>query len=236
MLLIKNITKNFGKKLVLDDISLEVREGECFGLIGLNGVGKTTLIKIIVNLSRPDKGTILVGNKENFRIEAKQLLSFLPEVFQPPLHLTSIEFVSYMASLYGKTIERKSIFTMAERLELDPSMLKRQIKDYSKGMRQKIGLIATIIPETPLLILDEPLSGLDPKARVIFKDIILEEKEKGRTIFFSSHILSDLEEITDRIAILHSNGIQYIGQPQQLLNTAGKDSLERAFLTTIGEK
>jgi ABC-2 type transport system ATP-binding protein len=232
-LIVKNISKTYGSSRVLQEVGLELETGEIFGLIGLNGIGKTTLIKIILGLVRPDSGTVDIFGESWQNVSAKKHLTYLPEKFQPSRHLTGFECIKIATSYYGKTFDKSKAEHEAELLGLDPLALKRKISGYSKGMGQKIGLISALMIDTPLIILDEPMSGLDPKARIQLKDRLKVAKSEGKTIFFSSHILADIEEICDRIAILHDGTFQYYGTTADFVAKYTDISLERAFLKII---
>ena len=231
---VSNIFAGYGGADVIEDISLDVRTGETYGLIGLNGAGKTTLLKIILGLKDQSKGRITVAGHEAGSLEAKKQLAFLPERFDPAWFLNAYEFIDFTLSLYGRKADKKQADQMAEKLGLKVEYLSRRAQTYSKGMRQKLGLMSTFLTNCPFLVLDEPMSGLDPLARAQVKDIIAAARAEGRTTFLSSHILSDMEELCDRIAVLHGGKIVFIGKPADLLSRLGQSQLERAFLTLIG--
>ena len=233
---IEQINKSFGQHKVLNDISLKLNEGEIFGLIGLNGIGKTTLIKIILGLLSEDSGDISLFDASWKKVSAKRHLSYLPEKFQPSRLLTGKECLDLSMSYYNKPYDHEKACNEAERLGLDPKALDKRVSSYSKGMGQKIGLIASLMVDTPLLILDEPMSGLDPKARIQLKTRLKQARNEGKTIFFSSHILADIEEICDRIAILHNASFQFLGSTASFKNTYKNIPLEQAFLEVIGER
>lgn len=231
---VQNLIASYdGKRNVLDSVSLEVRAGETFGLIGLNGEGKTTMIKTILGLRQAVSGNIAIMGRPNTELAARADLAYLPERFDPPWFLVGDEFVRFSAKLYGRAAAQADIIDMAQCLGLDPAALPRSVNTYSKGMRQKLGLIATVATGCNILILDEPMSGLDPRARVQVKDLIMRERARGKTIFLSSHILSDLDEMCDRVAILHQGKIRYDGPPAGARDRAGEATLEKAFLTII---
>lgn len=217
---------------VIKDVSLTVKGAEIFGLIGVNGSGKTTLIKTILGLRNQDTGSLKVAGNDNQFDD----LAYLPERFDPPPFLTGYEFLKYTLDLYGVNLVRKECDVEAESMALDPSALDKPIKKYSKGMRQKLGLMATFLSPANLLILDEPMSGLDPQARVLVKSAIKKSKKAGKTIFFSSHILADMNEICDRVAILHEGCLAYIGKAEDLKKQTGGKNLEQSFMKTIGGK
>lgn len=234
---ISNLRKSFiskeSTKLVLDDINLSMNEGEVFGLIGLNGIGKTTTIKISLDLISADSGSIEFFGKSHKDGSCRKNLCYLPEKFQPSSHLTGFEFCEITCLFYGVKLDKKKAQDIALRIDLDPNALRKQISSYSKGMGQKIGLISCFLTNTKLLILDEPMSGLDPKARIGLKDLLIEQKKEGKSIFFSSHILSDVDEICDRINIIHNTKIVFDGKADNLKDRYKEQSLERAFLKAI---
>ncbi len=232
---IKNVTADYGQGPVIRDISLDISAGETVGLIGLNGVGKTTLIKIILGLMQAVSGSVEIFGAQVTDPASKQKLAYLPEKFEPPSFLSGTEFIRFSMSLYGKTAVDEAVLQAADRVALSRAALSRRVNTYSKGMRQKTGLMATWLTECPLLILDEPMSGLDPRARVQVKDEMLACRARGMTLFLSSHILADMDELCDRVAIIHDAGMPFIGTPAELRATTGQDSLERAFLSIIAE-
>lgn len=231
----ENVFKNFGGKSVLNDVSLAIKPGEIFGLIGLNGAGKTTLIKIILGLLEQDKGKVALFDQNVHNPKTRRNLSFLPEKFQPSSLLKGREFLSLSLSYYGRKYDHKAAIEGAKRLDLDPGVLDHKITKYSKGMGQKLGILSAFLTEAPLLILDEPMSGLDPSARIRLKDYLMDYAKQGKTIFFSSHILSDIDEICDRIAILHDHKMVFTGTPEGFKTKYKEKILERAFLKAIGE-
>ncbi|HEU4838706.1 MAG TPA: ABC transporter ATP-binding protein [Micavibrio sp.] len=230
---IRNVSAEYGGHEVISEITLNVCAGETYGLVGLNGAGKTTLLKTILGLKDQSCGTITVAGHPSGGADAKKNLAFLPERFDPAWFLNAYEFIAFSLSLYGRKASRKDIDAMAAKLGLQKEFLPKRAQTYSKGMRQKLGLMTTFMTGCPLLILDEPMSGLDPLARAQVKDIIAEAREQGRTTFLSSHILSDMEELCDRIAVLHEGRIAFIGKPGDLIAQSGQLQLERAFLSLI---
>ena len=232
-LIIDKVTTHYGKEAILDDISLSVTSSEVFGLIGLNGVGKTTLIKSILTLVRPTSGSVRIFGQDFMDPASRAKLAYLPEKFQPPALLTGAEFIRFSLASFGLDYDLTHASEMAENLGFDPASLDRRMGVYSKGMNQKLGLLATFMTGQPLLILDEPMSGLDPKARILLKRQIAKYREDGNTIFLSSHILADLDEMCDRVGILHNGTLVYDGTPADLKKRADTPSLEQAFLDVI---
>jgi len=232
-LAVERVTTRYGKLVVIEDLSLTVAEGEVVGLIGLNGVGKTTLIKSILTLVKPAAGSIRIFDRDHRDPLSRANLAYLPEKFQPPGLLTGADFIRFSLSYYGLSFERAQAVELADRLALDAAALDKRIGVYSKGMSQKLGLLATFLTDLPLLILDEPMVGLDPRARSAFKEQITAYRARGNTVFLSSHILADLDEICDRIGILHGGRLVFKGTPAELKERSGASSLETAFLGMI---
>ncbi len=230
---INSVTADYGQGTVIEDISFDVPAGQTFGLIGLNGVGKTTLIKIILGLMEATKGNVELFGRKTLDAESKAKIAYLPEKFEPPPFLSGLEFVKFSLALYKRPFTEEAVMQAADRVSLTRKALKRRVNTYSKGMRQKTGLMGTWLTGCPLLILDEPMSGLDPLARVLVKDEIAACRRAGMTVFLSSHILSDMDEICDNIAVIHDGRLKFTGTPAELKKNASQEYLERAFLKVI---
>ncbi len=230
---ISNVAADYGARRVISGIEFSVHAGETFGLIGLNGVGKTTLIKTVLGLKEPSEGDIRIFGHGRLTPQSKHDLAYLPERFDPPWFLTGYEFIEFSLSFYKKKTDRSVIDSYADKLQLDKAALKRKMQTYSKGMRQKLGLLATFMTDCKVLILDEPMSGLDPLARTLVKDLCIEGRQQGRTIVLSSHILADMDELCDRVAIVHDGRMVFLGTPAKLRGDMGGATLERAFLDCI---
>jgi ABC-2 type transport system ATP-binding protein len=229
---VQDASIGYGKRNVLRGISFAIHQHECFGLIGLNGIGKTTLIRAMLGL-KETSGRITLFGEPSSRAASRRNLIYLPERFQPSPQLYGWEYLSILAAYFGQIVDRDEARRVATGLDLDPAALDRKVRTYSKGMGQKLGLVGTFIVKAPLMILDEPMSGLDPRARVMLKDRLLEERAAGRTIFFSSHILADIQEICDRIGVLHACRMIYLGTPQEFIAKHAAPTLERAFLAAL---
>lgn len=229
---IGGLSAGYGKKTVIRDIGFAVERGEIFGLIGLNGAGKTTLIKAILGLSRSEGQAAIFGLPSGPPAGRAQL-AYLPEKFQPSPLLKGWEFLSLTLAYYKRKLDRQAALALCRGLDLDTAALDRVGRTYSKGMGQKLGLLGTLLTGLPLLILDEPMSGLDPRARIMLKDRLLEYRDLGNTVFFSSHILADIEEICDRIAVMHGGRLIFLGPPRTLIAERGGANLERSFLAAI---
>lgn len=230
---ISEISKSFGDKCVLDKIEFSVKENEIFGFIGLNGIGKTTLIKIILDLLDQDHGEAEIFGVSRVLPESRKRVCYLPEKFQPSQHLKGVEFLKFVLDFYGKKYDAEKSQRICKNLDLDFKVLNLKVTKYSKGMTQKLGLLAVFLSEADLVILDEPMSGLDPKARIALKKELIAYKNSGKTIFFSSHILSDMDEICDSIAVLNNTNIVYQGTPKDFKIKHKEDNLEKAFLKEI---
>lgn len=233
-LIVNGICKRYGKNLVLDDVSLRLQPGELFGLIGLNGVGKTTLIKTILDLTRPDSGEAFIFGESCRFARSRRHISYLPEKFQPSRYLRGNEYLSLCLSYFGKSLDKMLAEQEAILLDLDPKSLDQKVGSYSKGMGQKLGLIGAFLVGAPFLMLDEPMSGLDPKARIMLKEKLLAQKAQRKTIFFSSHILSDIDEICDRIGVISNSKLIFLGSPQEFKRVHPETTLEKSFLRAIG--
>jgi ABC-2 type transport system ATP-binding protein len=230
---IDGVAADYGHGSVIKDVTFDVRAGETFGLIGLNGVGKTTLIKIILGLMAPSAGSAQLFGHAPGEPESRGLIAYLPEKFEPPVFLSGMEFIKFSMDLYGRSFDADAVLAAADRVALSREALKRRVNTYSKGMRQKTGLMGTWLTQCPLLVLDEPMSGLDPRARALVKDEIAACRKAGMTVFLSSHILADMDEICDRVGVIHDAGLKFLGTPAELKEKTQKDNLERAFLKVI---
>lgn len=230
---INKLNKSYKNQKVLNDVNLEITETEIFSLIGVNGAGKTTLIKCVLGFHLFDSGVVDLFNIDSQNTLARKDLAYLPERFLPPYYLNGQQFLNYIFDLHKSKVDAESIKEMLADLDLSEEILKKSVREFSKGMAQKLGLAALLLLDKKLLILDEPMSGLDPKARALVKKQLKLSKEKGTTIFFSSHLLADVEELSDRIAILHEGEIAFCGSPVECKKEFQADTLEDAFLKCI---
>lgn len=229
----QNIVKRYDKKTVLHGINLDVAKGEFFGLVGMNGAGKTTLIKCLMDFCAADDGSIEIFGASNRLTEARRPVAFLPERFMPPYYLTGRDFLKYMLNLQAVPFVQSEAEDVLQALDLDRSSLTRPARSYSKGMTQKLGLAACFLARKDLYVLDEPMSGLDPKARALLKARLQVLRASGGTVFFSSHVLADVEEMCDRMAILHEGRLRFAGAPGACREQYGADTLEQAFMRCI---
>jgi len=231
---IEQLNQCYGTQSVLSDINLKINKGEYIGLVGVNGAGKTTLIKSILDFISIDSGKIEIFGKQHRVTASRESLSFLPEKFIPPYYLTGKDFLSYMAELNQVELKDADIEGLFNVLDLDMTALKKSVRQYSKGMSQKLGLASCFLSQRSMLLFDEPMSGLDPKARAYLKRHLMSLKETGKTLFFSTHLLADVESICDRIIVLHGGKICFNGTPIQCCDEFNANDLENAYLNCIG--
>jgi ABC-2 type transport system ATP-binding protein len=222
---IENLTKDypFGflhlrKKRSLEGLTMKVAEGEVFGFLGPNGAGKSTTIKLLVGLIFPTAGNARILGKPISDIEMHRNIGYLPE--QPYFYdyLTAAELLDYFARFHNLTAtdRRERVHHMLKKVGLETAR-KIQLRKYSKGMLQRVGLAQAILHDPPVVILDEPMSGLDPMGRREVRDIILELKREGRTILFSTHILSDAEMLCDRVGVIVGGTLRGVGAPDEIV-------------------
>lgn len=225
---IANLTKDYplgfwGKKIrrSLDQLSLQVAQGEVFGFLGPNGAGKTTTLKLLMGIIFPTAGTARICGRSIDDIGMHREIGYLPE--QPYFYdyLTSSELLDYFCRFFGfDAIERRKRITQSlERVGLS-SAADVQLRKFSKGMLQRVGIAQAILHDPQVIFLDEPMSGLDPIGRREVRDIILNLKQQGRTVFFSTHILSDAEALCDRVAVLVGGKLQGVGAPAEIVSFA----------------
>jgi ABC-type multidrug transport system ATPase subunit len=227
------ISKSYGRAPVLAGIDLAVPGGAAFGLVGLNGAGKTTLIKCMLDFCAVDQGSFEIFGISSRAPAARARLSYVPENFVPPHYLTCREFIELTTSIAGERVGPRRVELVMDELRLDPASLDRPVRQLSKGMTQKLGLAACFLVERDLYVLDEPMSGLDPASRVAVKSVLSRLTREGRTLFFTSHVLSDVEELCSSIAVLDRGRIRFNGPPRQLCGAYDETNLERAFMRCI---
>jgi ABC-2 type transport system ATP-binding protein len=231
---VQNLSARYGRVPVLDDITLTVRPGETLGVVGLAGAGKTTLLKSILMQMAPTAGQVHLFGVPHRLPQSRARLAYLPERFQPPGHLFGHDFLRLTLAFYRRHADRDVARWLADRLDLDPAALDRPVRDYSESMAQKLGLLAALMTDLPLLILDEPMSGLDPEGRLRLKQQLAARRARGHSILSSWHILADHDELfCDRVAVLHRGRLVWIGPPAELKARQGEPTLEAAFLAEI---
>lgn len=228
---IEGLTKSFfDETVVIKETSIVVKEGDIFGLVGLNGVGKTTLIRCILDFVDIDAGSIKIFGRDYKDFEIKKQIAFLPDNFRPSKLVTGYEFIKFYCDIKSISFDKQKVNEIAQKLDLDVKYLSYKTSECSKGTVQKIGLVSCIVSDPKLLILDEPMNGLDVRARLYLKKI-LKSLVPQSTIMFSSHILSDIEEICDTIGIFHDKTFKFTGNIEEFRNTHQNRTLEEAFVS-----
>ncbi|WP_139903500.1 ABC transporter ATP-binding protein [Clostridium thermarum] len=235
MIELSNLSKSYnGKVKAVDNLNITINDGEIFGFLGPNGAGKTTTIKMITGIIDKDGGSIKINGIDNSErpLEAKKQFAYVPDSPDMFLRLKGIEYLNFMADIYEVPREnRKSkIEMLAERFEMT-NALGDQIQSYSHGMRQKIVIMGALIHEPKVWILDEPLTGLDPKSSYILKEMMREQADSGKTVFFSTHVLDVAEKVCDRVAIINKGKILFCGSIGEMReHFKSNESLEKMFL------
>lgn len=237
MIEVENVSKRFGAKTAVDGVSFTARPGEIFGYLGPNGAGKSTTIKLIAGLLRPDAGRVLVGGRDiaNEPLAVKRMLGYVPETGAIYDKLTALEYLQFIAGLYGlppagtksKALELLGHFQLTGEAD-------QRIASFSKGMRQKVMLAAALIHNPQVIILDEPLSGLDANAAIVIKGLLRRLAAEGRTVLYSSHILEVVQNLCDRVAILNQGRLVAQGTVAEICREFGREDLESAFQAATG--
>jgi ABC-2 type transport system ATP-binding protein len=231
----RGVSKRYGATPALIDFTLPIPRGIVFGLVGGNGAGKTTLIKCLLDFCTTDEGEIRLFGLSHRLTGSRARLAFLPERFNAPYYLSGRDFMRYMAQMHKTPYDEERVRETFARLDLAPDALSKPVRAYSKGMTQKLGLAACLVSGKALQVLDEPTSGLDPKARALLKRELLARRDAGATIFLTSHALADVEEICDRMAVLHGGRLRFAGSPAELVSRYRASDIENAFLECIAE-
>lgn len=229
-----NLTKRFGLKTAVNDLSLEVKSGELFGFLGPNAAGKTTTIKLLAGLLRPTSGSVYISgyNMQEDFLKARALLGYIPDIPYLYERLTGREFLRFISEIYSmdgrKSIKRIEGLMDFFNLSSYADML---MEEYSHGMRQKIVISSALLHDPSIIIVDEPMVGLDPKTTKLVKDVFKESIKKGVTIFMSTHTLSLAEELCTRIGIIDNGNLIAIGTLDEIRRTSGiEGKLEEIFL------
>ena len=238
MIEIKNVSESYVKgEKVIDNMNLKIEDGTVFGFIGPNGAGKTTTIEMITGVLNIDEGDILIDGKSIKKnpIEAKKQFGFVPDTPDAFEKLTGLEYLNFIADVYG--VPAKERFEKVEKLANEFQIygsLRDRIESYSHGMKQKLLIISVLLYNPKNWILDEPMTGLDPKASYILKNLMKEHSKKGNTVFFSTHVLEVAEKICDKIAVIDKGKLIFVGTCEELKEKSKNNAtLEESFLKII---
>ncbi len=235
----QGVTKTYGGGVALDGFTLDIQPGECFGLVGANGAGKTTLIKCLLDFCEADKtrgGHIEIFGHSHRQTTSRAQLAYLPERFNPPYYLTGRDFLQYMAAMHHTHYHEATATAALQALDLAESALDKPVRTYSKGMSQKLGLASCMLSRKDLYILDEPTSGLDPRARILLKRKLKALNGEGKTIFFTSHALVDVEEMCGRVAVIDGGKLRFAGTPAALMQAQNAQTMEAAFMALVASR
>ena len=237
MIDIKNVSKTFnGNVKAINKVSLRVNNGEIVGFIGLNGAGKTTLIKMMTGILKIDEGSIKIDSHDITKdaFEAKKHIGYISDSPDMFLRLTGIEFINLIADIYKIPTEerRKRILDLTSKFDLY-DLLDKPMQGYSHGNRQKMMVVAALVHNPRVWILDEPMVGLDPKSALILKNMMKEHAKEGNSVFFSTHVLEIAEKLCDKVAIIDHGKIVYFGTLDDLKNKYKKKDLESLFMEVI---
>jgi ABC-2 type transport system ATP-binding protein len=221
---IRGLTKRYGNVLAVNNLSLSVEQGEILGFLGLNGAGKTTTIRILLDLLRPNGGSasILGHDCQRDGLRARLNIGYLPGEMGIYSDLTGREVLDLLAGLNGHAIDKSLRGELQERLEFPDSDLRRRLREYSTGMKRKLGLIQAFQTDPLLLILDEPTEGLDPLMQESFYKLLVDVKRRGRTVFMSSHVLSEVDRVCDRIALVRKGELVLLSSIDELRTLAAR--------------
>lgn len=236
MIQIKNLSKSYTKgKKVLDKLNLEIKNGEIFGFLGPNGAGKTTTIKLMTGILKIDEGDILLDGNSILKnaVEAKKNFGFVPDNPDMFLRLRGIEYLNFISDIYEvpSDLRKERIEKLAKRFEIY-DVLQNKMQSYSHGMRQKIIIISMLLNNPKNWILDEPMTGLDPKSSFDLKEMMREHARAGNTVFFSTHVLDVAEKLCDRIGIINKGQLLFCGTYEEI---KANGSLEKYFLDVTSQ-
>lgn len=241
MITINNVTKTYGNQPspAVDKLCLEIGEGQIVGFLGPNGAGKSTTIKMIVGILKQDSGTITVEGLDNVKdpVAVKSLIGFVPD--EPNLYekMTAVKYLNFVADIYGvsEAQRKERIEKYAKLFEIDRN-LPDELSSFSHGMKQKIAVIAAILHDPKIIILDEPMVGLDPRSSFILKELLSKLAKEGKTVFFSTHVMEVAERLCDRIAIINKGKLVTQGTLEEIKAMKGEENatLEKLFLELTG--
>lgn len=221
---ISGLTKRYGKLTAVKSLDLDVNQGEILGFLGLNGAGKTTTIRVLLDLLRPTSGraSILGHDCQKDGLRARALTGYLPGELGIYSDLTGREALDLLAGLRGQNLDKQYRRELQERLEFPDTDLRRKLREYSTGMKRKLGLLQALQADPPVLILDEPTEGLDPLMQESFYQLLAELKRRGRTVFMSSHVLSEVARVCDRVALLRKGELALLTPVEEIRKLAAR--------------
>ncbi|MCB0734139.1 MAG: ABC transporter ATP-binding protein [Flavobacteriales bacterium] len=229
MIELKKVSKRFGRVEVLRNIDFYVPQGRVISLLGPNGSGKSTLIKCILNLVRPSSGEIFINGASSTHFATRRDVSYMPQIARFAENITARQLFKLIGELRSLNCDPAELISYFDLL----SHLDKPLGELSGGTRQKVNAVLAFLFDTPIIILDEPTAGLDPVSRVNFKQLVLREKANGKTILFTSHIMSDVEEVADEVGFLLDGKIVFKDEPRKLQDMTQQPNLEKAIASFI---
>ena len=243
MITFNNVWKRYSKELfrsgppALQSVSFNLAQRQTLGLVGANGAGKSTSIRLLMDFIRPDQGTIHLFDRPASDLSLRNRVGYLPETASFPANLTVLDLIRFTGTTCGMTPQQQR--ERSEHLLRELGIWearKKRLRTYSKGMQQRANFVLALLNDPDLLILDEPMSGLDPLGRGQIIDLIQHLKDQGKTILFCSHILGDVDRLVDQLLVLHKGQVLFNGQPSDLLAQFGVSTIEAAFLALIRQQ
>lgn len=236
MIHFEHVSKSFGEKKAVDDLTLTIEDGKVFGFIGPNGAGKTTTIKMLTGILEPDSGVVTLNGVDITRdpIQAKRMFGYVPDTFDMYERLTGMEYLRFMGDIYGVDARKRKehIDRYLELFGLTDAA-GQQIRSYSHGMKQKLAITGALMHEPSIWILDEPMVGLDPQSVFMLKEEMRKHAESGRTVFFSTHVLDVAERLCDEIGIINKGKLIANGTLDELRHGETGSTLEELFLELV---